>query len=483
MPIGATFEFPPGSAGRWSLLALAILAIAMGLRLASAAGDFWLDEIVSLNLARQYPVSEIVVGSTARHDNNHVLNTIYLRAVADAGNELAYRALSIASGVAAVALMGWIGFRQSRRAGLLAAFLGSFAYILVHYGSEARGYALASALALGAWIVVDRDLARPRAATRVALAIAVALGYLAHYSFGFVYAGIVGWTALHGLRGTAPWRSRLSDFVALNAAPAAITLAIYFGHVRPMHLAGGPEFGVGWALWSALGETLGFQFHPAASLGARLAPLLALGLLVAECINRAREGREDVAFYGFLFATAGFGTIFVIRPEFVVPRYFVVAVPFALILFASLLDRGFGSGWPGRAAAALLLAFMIGGSAGRDVSLIRGGRGHYRDAVEFMADQGAPVVRVTGTDSRWVRVLIEGYYGQFRPDVRFEVLESERAVGGAPADWYLHNTWARDHRPPAVLEPGEGGSRYRFVKHYPFSSLSGWHWYLYRLER
>ncbi len=472
----------PGAGQRLVLAWIAIVAMAIVLRLASASGDFWLDEVVSLNLARHFSAVEIVASPEARHDNNHVLNTLYLRAVEGGAREGVYRALSIASGVATVVLMGWIAGRRSRRAALLAAFLGSFSYILVHYGSEARGYSLAAALGLAAWLVVERELAQPGFRNRLGLAILVALGYLAHYSFAFVYAGLVSWMWVHALRSDGPWTTRIGFFARQNAVPLGVSAAIYFLHVAPMHLAGGPEFGVGWALWSGLGESLGFQFHAGTTAAARWAPAVALAMVATECWLCLREGREDVAFLLGLLGVSSLGTVLVIRPEFVVPRYFFVAIPFVLIAVASLLDRGFSGGRAPRLAAWGAIAFMLLGSIPRDLALIDGGRGHYREAVEFMADHGGPVVSVSGTDPRWVRVLIDGYYAQFRPDVRFEVRESPGRSGGSPAQWYLDSNWARNYRAPEFVEPGDGRARYRFVEHYPFASLSGWHWYLYRLE-
>ncbi len=472
----------PGADGRLALAWIAVIAIAIAFRLASASGDFWLDEVVSLKLARHFSAIELVAGPEARHDNNHVLNTLYLRAVDGVASERLYRGLSVASGVATVVFMGWIAGQRSRRAALLASFLGSFSYILVHYGSEARGYSLAAALGLAAWLVVARELAQPRFGNRLGLAILVALGYLAHYSFAFVYAGLVSWMGVHALRCDAPWRTRIGFFAKRNVVPLGVSAAVYFLHVAPMHLAGGPEFGVGWALWSGLGESVGFQFHAEASATARWAPAVALAMLATECWLCLREGREDVAFLLGLLGVCSLGTVLVIRPEFVVPRYFFVAIPFVLIAVASLLDRGFSGGGAARLAAGGAIAFMLFGSLPRDVALIDGGRGHYREAVEFMADHGGPVVSVSGTDPRWVRVLIDGYYAQFRPDVRFEVRESPGRSGGPPAQWYLDSNWARNYRAPEFVEPGDGRARYRFVEHYPFASLSGWHWYLYRLE-
>ena len=120
MRVGDVWGLPPGAARRWGAAWFAIVATALALRLAAAGGDFWLDEVVSLNLARHFSALEIVAAPGARHDNNHVLNTLYLHAVEGAASERIYRALSIASGVATVVLMGWIGGRRSRRAALLA---------------------------------------------------------------------------------------------------------------------------------------------------------------------------------------------------------------------------------------------------------------------------------------------------------------------------------------------------------------------------
>ena len=63
------------------LIALgAPLVVAAGLvRLAAASNEFWLDEVWSLFIALDAKSAWRLF--TVRHDNNHILNTLYLRAI------------------------------------------------------------------------------------------------------------------------------------------------------------------------------------------------------------------------------------------------------------------------------------------------------------------------------------------------------------------------------------------------------------------
>lgn len=459
-----------------------VLLLALGLRLAAANGEPWLDEIVSLQFAQSFAWGELVWGAGARHDNNHVLNTLYLRALSGAREPLVLRGLSIFAGVATVAAMTWIGSRRSRSAALVAGVLGAGTYVLVHYGSEARGYALAMALALVAWCLHERALLRPQARTAALFAGVVFLGTQAHASFGFVVAACLLWSAFAVRPASESSAFGVREALALWAAPIAIIAWVYFVQVRPMHWGGGAVFGTGWALWAALGECLGVAYHPAAAWPQRLAPPLVLGLLVLEIFLRLRERGSAGIFDAALFLGIPLGTLLVLRPEFVVPRYFAIAIPFALLLLASLFARALAAGWIARGAALCLLAFAVIGSGIRDAGLIRDGRGHDGAALARIVAEGeGGTIRIAANQPGWLRVLVHGYHAQSFPKARFEVSDFEAPPrSGGPA-WYLHQSYVRGFTPAPSVE-NAAGLRYALVDHYPFSGLSGWHSTLYRRE-
>ena len=99
-----------------------IVVASVALRLRAAGGDLWLDEIWSLeNLAIARAAADVDIWlALFFFGNTHPLNTLYLAAVGPDASALAYRALSLVSGVAAggvAAALGWGHHRSDPGAG------------------------------------------------------------------------------------------------------------------------------------------------------------------------------------------------------------------------------------------------------------------------------------------------------------------------------------------------------------------------------
>ena len=145
------------------LLLDVLLAAAAALRLVAADGDLWLDEIWSLDnlaLAMTRPTLADRL-PLLFHDNTHPVNTLYLALVGPGAGALAYRALSVFAGVAAVATAAAIGWRRTPLEGLISAALVAISYPMVHYSSEARGYGVMLFAALAAVWLMEAYLERP----------------------------------------------------------------------------------------------------------------------------------------------------------------------------------------------------------------------------------------------------------------------------------------------------------------------------------
>src|SRR5205085_12217207 len=81
-------------------------------------------------------------------DNNHPLNTIWLYLVGERRHWEVYRIPAMLSGTVAVAVIAMLLRRDGKAASIIGAVLAGSSYFLVHYGSEARGYAPAMMFAL-----------------------------------------------------------------------------------------------------------------------------------------------------------------------------------------------------------------------------------------------------------------------------------------------------------------------------------------------
>src|SRR4051812_34384045 len=122
-------------------LILTTLVLALLLRVVCLDAEFWLDEIWSAGLARQ--AGSLAGVFAVRHDNNHHLNTAWLRLLPEDVWPGWYRLHSLLAGLASVLLAARIGSRWGKTASVIAAWLVACNYWLVLASSEARGYALA----------------------------------------------------------------------------------------------------------------------------------------------------------------------------------------------------------------------------------------------------------------------------------------------------------------------------------------------------
>ena len=232
------------------LVALAAILVAgFGARLAGIEVlSLWVDEGFTWEVARQGPRAILV--ALATYDNHPPLHYLLLWAwMSLAGSsELALRFLSVACGIATVALVGWIGRRLfGPIAGLVAAAILALSPFHVWYSQEARSYALLALLASAAMATFILAVERGGRYRWAALAILDALALYTHYYAAFVLAA-QGLTALALVvpsltRRTkddlAAGRAALLGFLAAAVGAAALfspwLVALYMQYQRAPH--------------------------------------------------------------------------------------------------------------------------------------------------------------------------------------------------------------------------------------------------------
>jgi len=451
------------SRGRWAAALIVVLAAAALVRWPCARTQPWLDEIWSIDLARQAS-SVATVFHGLHDDNNNPLNTLYLRLVPDGSPFEAYRYLSLGAGLIAVALLGWDP--EDRLRGLVAASLAAVSTHMVLYATEARGYALMSVFALLCWRLL-RPAGSPSPARSFAFSVCALLAFLSHPTFVYVYAALFAWAWIK-----LPAGRRLRGLAALFALPTA-GYALYEALQIPLSIDGAASYGLGdillrtAAVWSGA---------PAGVAAALIGGAILAGLAACELARLQRERFDEAVFFAVLFAGAlAFAAIF----PFPFERHFYACLPFALMLAAGELTRLLRAGGAGRAAAvALGLAFVLGNGA-RDAELATAGRGHYQEAVARMAaDTPGKVVTVGGDHDTRDRLVLDFYAGKAPSGKRFAyVPAAERAA--SPPEWFLMHGFYTDPR-QAPIGRTDGGRPYGRVEVYPYSGLSGWTWVLFR---
>jgi hypothetical protein len=488
---------PPRSAGLFLAAAVALAAL---LRLPCLHAELWLDEVWSWEFARAAATPwEIFAGPNHHHDNNHKLNTLYLYFVPDGLPYPWYRLHSLAAGLAAVPLAFRAAARRGALAALFAALLVAADYWFVLCSAEARGYALALALALAAFDGLQRYLRDGRPPYLLQFWLAVMLGFLAHLTFLPTYLALVVWSVYHFARHRLTKGSEVHQLVRVHAVPACFVLVLYFADIRGMQLGGGDALPLYVTVGRLLCFGLGAPFSP---LNAGLAAVAVFAVLARGWRVLRRDGDDSWVF--FLMATVGGPLMLLARQSgFVYERYFFQSFLFFLILLAYVLADLARRGPAGKVAAGVAVGLICAGNLGEVADFLRGdGRGHFRRALEYIAEQsdGREVTVTSDSDLRVPKML--AFYNHYqKPPLRYEYVGlddwKERAfrygsLAGPTgrfgysrlhtAEWLIVESPEHVVRdPPDRLEfPGAADATYELEAKYEVGARGGWDWYVYR---
>ena len=489
-----TTQTPSASRGFYWALG-GVVAVFGAVRFACSCNDLWLDEIWSLRLVQQlHSPAEIV--TKLWHDNNHPLNSLWLYLLGPGQAEWAYRLLSGITGTATVALAGLIGRQLFSRlhpgeaparagaAGLITAVVVGGSYFLIHYASEARGYAPAVGFSFLAVYALGRALGRPANRWAVVYGFACVLGLLSHLVvFQVMLAGLV-WSGMVLFKNWSSWRDRLIHLVCWHVGPWLFLGIYYLGFVRKIEIGGGPKL----ALGDVLGTLAAFSLGLPSGLGAWIALPVFLGVTLLGLVLVWRRDRAIAGFYAVgIFVAPALGLC---SSRFVLlyPRYFIVSVALALMLAGYAIARLWFSkigpmgpmGRIGPMIGGLLLgAFLIGNGlhAGR---LLRDGRGQYQVALRYIADHTPTEMITVSSDSDFRNFGVMDYYqSAVGPRHHLQYFPNNQPPPEGVQWVFLHRLDDSTPVPPDALHDPQGRN-YQLVRVFPHAPLSGWEWYVYR---
>ncbi len=469
-----------------------ILTVAAVLRILAAGGDLWIDEIWSLDNIALARAQADGSGWLALffHDNTHAVNTLYLALAGPDAGPFAYRALSVVTGLAAVAVAAAIGWRRSPLEGLIWAAMLSVSYPLVHYSGEARGYAPMVLAAVASFALLETVLKAPPPAdspadskarnhgqTGAFIAVTL-LGMAAHLTFLFILAGLGLWAAAVLFRRRQPWVRTLAQ-LSLLFGLQAIAVTLYGAVAWNNFVIGGGAFIPALDAAGDLAE-LTFGIDPAARGSAAVAVALGLGVSVWWL---RRAGEAVWVFFAVVVLIVPLGFVFADPATGMTPRYFIALAPFALIAgghgVSALLT---GNRWTRAVAGGLLAIFFIGNGLLLG-NFFEAGRGQYAAAVTFIAAQNksADPARTAGYHPFSVKKVL-GYHARrsgLAGAVRFVDTAGEAA---APAEWFIDGQFKGGAPAEEISRAtGKGGlTAYTLKAVFPHWGLSGDTWAVYR---
>lgn len=450
----------------------AAMLVGLVLRIAVARGGLWLDEAWTARFVAR-AADPIGVVWRINHDNNHFLNSLWMLLVGPYAPPMLVRALSIATGVAAIGVAGAIGLRRSAITGILAAMLFAVSPIFVAYGAEARGYGPMVLVILVAVLVVDRWLDDEGPAPAWTLGLLTLIGMAAQFTYVFAVAALGGWIIATRARRMTFDEAVRTAIRALAPSIGAVVLVIAVvaaaarASTTGFQAGGYPGFtlpGFSFALSEAVTYTLGL------SLGAPFATIAAAAVAAAAAILLARGARHRRFLY--VFALLAFPAMLALALSRIgnagFARYYLVACTAALLLVADVAGAAIARGARWRGLAVAVVAITVGASLYRDVGLARSLRGDPARAVAAMratarggTSVGVDTIRPTAVLDAAARTA--GY----RLDIR------QRCPAAAFVFVDLEDRIAA----PAALD--RCGQQYTQTAVGRYTALSGFDWALY----
>lgn len=462
------------SGRRAFVLCAAAVLVGGGVRLATGFNDFWLDEVWTWNTVQQLR-SPLDVFTAIHHSNNNHLNTLLVYWIGDARHWIVYRIPSLLAGTASIALAAAIALRRGRLEAALASVLVASCFALLHFSSEARGYALAVAFALSAHLALQRDLERPRAWSAALFAASVVLGVLAHLVYLFYYAGAVAQQLVRLRARYVPPARWPRALLRLHGVPLLALAVLGWLDLRFLTVGGGNP--TDYAALAA--RTVGFGFGLPVLRGLALPYGAAFLALVGAGLGlRRRAGDDAWVAWAIAIVAAPALVISLLRPEVVAVRYFLIGLAFTLLLLADLLALGLRRGGVARGAAVAALALFLGGNAVHTAAFLEHGRGGFSEAVRTMAEQSGPTFRVGSDHDFRNRVVLE-FYARRLPKGHTMVYLPRSRWPSTGVDWLVTHRAQRPATTPGQIVDSSG-NRYTLVAEFDHAAISGFYWALYR---
>jgi len=483
------------SSARVKAVAGLLVGLALAMRGFAVTRDLFVDEIRSLFFA-DWASSALAVFSIA-HDNNHLLNTLWLHMAGPGQSALLYRLPALLAGLGSLAVGVALGWRRSRDEALVLLALLGTSNLIVQYSTEARGYALAILAQLVALYALERGLesrgrtAGPREGPRewrwcLLFQASVMAGLLAHLSFAVAYVALAGYQVARslpffdasvqspgGLRALLP--RRVEELLLWNALPVVFAGALWLGFARGMQIGGAPETQTLLEILGTAANALGLANQGSDRwIGAGLA--IAIAGVALTALARSRDPRLVLYGTGLVAAPA---LALLVRPtSFVQPRYFLPSVVFFLLLFGGWAAGLSRSSLQGRRIAIALVSLFVVANIVLTIPLWRDGQGEYARGMALMARESNGIEITLGSERPAHDQIVFEYYASELPAGRQLRFVTARDWPPGGPEWL-----SLIHFPDVPVKRvvrDERGNTYRWRETFSASPRGGGGWLLYQ---
>lgn len=463
------------------------MLLGLTLRLAAARGDLWLDEIWSLTLVeRTRTYLEVVLALP--HDNNHVLNSLWLKAVGDSAPPVLVRLPAVLFGVLSIPVAARLGRRVSPVAALMCAGFVALDLVFVEFGSEARGYAGLIFCTLAALAALESYLAAPTRLALLGLASVVLLGTFSHLMMLEAGALVCGVGALrllvrYGWRG--PWLRESAPVVLAVALGVLPPLACLFVSATsgPIHVGLGAPFswgGFSEGLGGAMRFLLGFwpEPLPRALSGGLLLILAALSLFAMRWLPPERRVLPALGVIGLPLAHA----LLHLPNQRYVRFHLIPTICFTLLL-VEILALMLARGGKARHLAVALIGLIAFGQSILLARFLTEGRGAFARATATITAAGPTrLASLPAVSAPETAAVVRWYARRLGRSDQIDLVPNADICGKVP-NWLIivhPPDDARDKSDATYLQTLDCGSRFAPVAIYPAFGMSGFRWTLLR---
>jgi hypothetical protein len=438
-------------------------------------GELWLDEIWSLQNVST--VTEFSGLFLLHDDNNHLTTSAWIWLVSAAQSAWVYRLPALLGSIGTLALLAVIAARMGGKLGLLVSALAAINYLLVLYGTEARGYSL---MMFGVLVVLNEVLridTKPDLRSQFLVPLGTILAALSHGSFLFLWIPTVLVSGARIFRSDGGGRR-----VLLQHGPASLVVVLtawlFYRHLPEGSGPLGSYLQTSIDIFSVVvgghplsGADLDF------SLWMGSIALAVVVILLVEIVLQLRAGSA----LGWI-AVGSIGTIvgscLLFQPRVLFVRYFIAALPVLLILLGSFLIRIMRASRFGQVVGlALIVAYAAGNLLLWDELRVFG-RGQHQAAFRQIVESTGFKPVTLGSDQDFRTELLLGYFRTRDPMLGPIQYLSQTGSDERCPDWYLtHSQDSRELPAPQIVLPC--GANALLKESFGTAELSGWNWFLY----
>jgi hypothetical protein len=445
------------------------------LRSLAAQGELWLDEVWNIQAIRNLHSPLEVYTSPNKMDGHSSIFSILLFFLPSHATDLVYRTPSLLFSFITLIVI-FANSTQDIKLRLLTLTLFCYSYLLILYGTEARGYSgmlMFLALAHTSFEKIAR-----KNATNIDLALfatATCLGFLFHYSIIIWFFGVI----LAFLLTTIIDRQIIKTKTALTLAiPSTFILIIYFVIVRHLPAGSGPHPSFLDTYLNLISITWGGPpislFAPYSIVAALIYGMLFLWITSSEVSLLLKDNKLVALYYLFTIIIAPILLTLVVQPEIILPRYFL---SISLIFLALLAQHIY------RTRNFIYLIIFLLGNIILNFNLARDQRGSYNNIIRYMLtynDNPNHKLEIL-TDHNFRHEMMLNYYSPGR----IKVVKNDDHLSNVPA-WYLAHEldWFASHPATITLENKKLGTKekYQLKLQSKSTPLSGWQNLLYKLK-